>query len=139
MTDTAEGRILMSDKRLRKAEAMKHDIPVPPVFGDLDADVTLVCWGSTKGAVLTAMEMLQANGKKVSVLYMNWLYPFPSTEVAAQLARAKRVIDVEQNATAQLATLIRMSTGYEIKEKILKYDGRPLLPEEIIERIGDIT
>lgn len=139
MTDTAEGRVSMSDKRLRKAEAMKHDIPVPPVFGDLDADVTLVCWGSTKGAVLTAMEMLRANGKKVSVLYMNWLFPFPSVEVASVLARAKRVIDVEQNATAQLATLIRMSTGIDIKEKILKYDGRPLLPEEVIERIGDIS
>lgn len=139
MTDTAEGRVIMSDKRLRKAEAMKHDIPVPPVFGDLDADVTLVCWGSTKGAVLTAMEMLRADGKKVSVLYMNWLFPFPSTEVASVLSRAKRVIDIEQNATAQLATLIRMSTGLEIKEKILKYDGRPLLPEEVIERIGDIT
>ena len=42
----------------------------------------------------------------------------------AAFAPSTRIIDVEQNATGQLAALIREHTGILIKEKLLKYDGR---------------
>jgi 2-oxoglutarate ferredoxin oxidoreductase subunit alpha len=135
VTDDADARVAMVDKRMRKIESMKKDIIAPHMYGDADADITLLCWGSTKGAVVTAAEMMRAQGKKVSVMYMNWLFPMPEDTVRDMLQKAKRVIDIEQNATGQLAILIRELTGFDVREKILKYDGRPFLPEEIIERI----
>ena len=49
--------------------------------------------------------------------------------------RAKRVVDVEQNATAQLAYLIRSETGIDITEKLVKVDGRPWFPGEVLEEL----
>ena len=60
------------------------------------------------------------------------LEPFPAEAVTAALASARRVITVEVNATAQLATLIRANTGRPVDGRILKYDGRPFTPEYIL-------
>ncbi|NIO76779.1 MAG: hypothetical protein GTO14_00790 [Anaerolineales bacterium] len=48
------------------------------------------------------------------------------------LGGAKRAIGVEQNYSAQLAGLIRQETGIQLKENILKYDGRPFSPNYIL-------
>ena len=69
-------------------------------------------------------------------VYIPWLFPFPKEGFQQLVAGKKRVIDVEMNATGQLAQLIRLKTGIEITEKLLKYDGRPFFPEEIIEKIS---
>lgn len=135
MTDEAAGRKAMADKRLRKCEAIKKDIMPPTVVGDEDADITFVTWGTTFGIVVSASELLRKQGKKVSVVAYPWIYPFPIEATKSIFAKAKRIIGVEQNATAQLAQLIRTETGIIISETILKYDGRPLLPEEIVEKV----
>ncbi|MCX8008801.1 MAG: 2-oxoacid:acceptor oxidoreductase subunit alpha, partial [Patescibacteria group bacterium] len=62
-------------------------------------------------------------------------YPFPAIQSHKVLSSQTRVIAVEQNATGQLCGLIREHTGFEIKEKFLKYNGRPFYPEEIIEQL----
>lgn len=135
VTDRADKRTAMVDKRLRKVGAIQSAIIKPLQFGDENADITFVTWGTTKGSVLTAMETLRQQGKKIAAVTFPWLYPFPIEETKSILANAKRVIDVEQNATGQLAYLIRAETGIDIGEKLLKYDGRPWLPEEIVERV----
>jgi len=38
---------------------------------------------------------------------------------------------VENNMEGQLGNLIREKTGFDIKDKILKFDGRPFFSEEI--------
>jgi len=47
-------------------------------------------------------------------------------------------VDVENNYTAQLASLIREKTGIEIQHKILKYDGRPFYPNFIYKSLRTI-
>jgi len=54
------------------------------------------------------------------------------------LINAKKVIAIENNASGQFANLIKLETGFEIKNKILKYDGRPFSVEEVTRRIKDI-
>jgi len=136
VTDRADTRIAMTEKRRRKAKAIESGI-MPPVYaGDEQADITLVTWGTTKGSVITAMEILRSQGKKVGVITYPWIYPFPVAETKKLFAAAKRIIDVEQNATGQLARLIMSETGIEITEKLLKFDGRPWLPEEIVSKLG---
>lgn len=135
VTEAAAVRKAMSDKRLKKQTAIAKDVRPPVSYGDPDAEFTFVTWGSTRGPVLDAMKLLQAKGKKVRVVHFPWIFPFPSEEAMKLLAPSTRLIDVEQNATGQMASLIREHTGILIKEKILKYDGRPFFPEEIVEHV----
>ena len=122
-------RTAMVDRRLKKIAAIRKIMMPPVVYGDQSAKTVIVTWGSTLGPVLQAMK------KSARIIHFPWLYPFPRDATRELLTGATRVIDIEQNATGQLASLIRAETGIEIVEKLLKYDGRPWLPEEIIERI----
>ncbi|MBI3576717.1 2-oxoacid:acceptor oxidoreductase subunit alpha [Candidatus Gottesmanbacteria bacterium] len=136
VTEKAQGRAKMVEKRLRKLAAIQKMVPPPTVYGDADAEVSLVTWGSMKGPVLEAMQnsKFKIQNERANVIHYTWLYPFPTEVTQKLLAGKKRIIDVEQNATGQLASLIREYTGIEITEKLLKYDGRPWFPEEILER-----
>lgn len=134
VTDKADTRKAMADKRARKVDAMQTDI-MPPVYtGDENPDVLFVTWGTSRGPAVSAARLLRESGKKVAVLSYPWLYPFPVKDTVSYLAKAARTIIVEQNSTGQLAKLIRMETGTDIAEKFLKYDGRPWYPEEIVEK-----
>lgn len=135
VTEKPESRVAMAAKRMKKFEAMKKDMPAPEVIGDADAEITFVTWGSTRGPVLEAMKLLN---KKSRLIHFSWLYPFPAESVMQLLSPATRIIDVEQNATGQLASLIREHTGILIKEKLLKNDGRVWYPEEIVEKVGSV-
>lgn len=135
VTDSIAGRTAMAQKRLNKFEAMKKDIRPPAVYGDKKADITFVSWGSSRGPVIDAMTMLKEKHVSSRLVHFTWMYPFPSDATTQLLQDSKRIIDVEQNATGQLASLIREHTGIEIKEKILKFDGRPFYPEDIVEKV----
>ena len=47
--------------------------------------------------------------------------------------KGKKFFMVEQNSTAQLGQLIKEQVGFSFSEAILKYDGRPFYPNEIVE------
>ncbi len=138
VTEEKAMRTSMVDKRLKKFTAIAKDMMAPKVFGDSEAEITFVSWGTTRGPVLEAIKLLQSKGKKVQLVHFSWLYPFPSEATLKLLSPLTRIIDVEQNAMGQLAALIREHTGILIKEKFLKYDGRPFFPEEIVERVSGI-
>lgn len=139
LTENAGARMAIVEKRLRKFEAMKKDWQAPRIYGDDNAEITFITWGSTKGSVIEAMKLLKAKGKTCRVLHFTWMYPFPVDFVAPLLSFQSRYIDVEQNATGQFASLVKEHTGFEIQEKLLKYDGRPWYPEEIVERVNSNT
>lgn len=134
-TEKAEMRKVMAEKRLKKYEAIKRDI-MPPSIWEVDgAEITFVCWGSSKGPVLEAAKLLRASGKKVNIVHYSWLYPFPSEQTVQALSRGGRIIAVENNSTGQLVSLIREHTGIVIGEKLLKFDGRPFYPEDIVAHV----
>jgi 2-oxoglutarate ferredoxin oxidoreductase subunit alpha len=51
------------------------------------------------------------------------------------LQDARQVVGVEGNATGQLAGLIRQKTGFEIQQRVNRYDGLPITPEYILRRL----
>lgn len=136
VTEKSAGRIAMADKRLKKFTAIAKDVVPPMVYGDAEAEFTFITWGSTRGPALDAVKLLQEKGKKAKLVHFSWIYPFPTEAAMKLLSPATRLIDVEQNATGQLAALIREHTGILIKEKLLKYDGRPFFPEEIVDYVS---
>jgi 2-oxoglutarate/2-oxoacid ferredoxin oxidoreductase subunit alpha len=136
VTEDPKLRVEMATKRLNKFKAIEKDIFAPVVYGDDKPELTLVTWGSTTGPVLEAMKTLQGKGKKVRVVQYQWMYPFPAAQTKELLTNAGRVVDIEQNSTAQLTSLIAEFAQIEIKDTVLKFDGRPFYPEEIVEKLG---
>jgi len=134
-----DNRIAMHDKRFRKFENMKKELPPPKLEGSKDADVTIIAWGSTYGCVKEAERLLSKDGIKSNHLHIVFASPLHDKEIAEVIKSAKNVVIVENNKTGQLAGIIREQTGLEIKNKILKYDGRAFFPEEIYEKIKGIV
>jgi 2-oxoglutarate ferredoxin oxidoreductase subunit alpha len=69
------------------------------------------------------------------VLQFNELCPFPVQAATSALSKTKKNIVIENNATGQLAHLIRAETGIKVSGNILKFDGRPFSPTYIAEEV----
>ncbi|MBU1326829.1 2-oxoacid:acceptor oxidoreductase subunit alpha [Patescibacteria group bacterium] len=128
-------RVAMVEKRAKKLRAVEADIMPPTVYGDPKADIALVGWGSTKGPILEAVRLLTARGRPVRYLHFPWVYPFPAEAAKKLLEGVGRIIYIENNSTAQFASLMYEHTGIKAHDTILKYDGRPFYPEEIVEKL----
>jgi 2-oxoglutarate ferredoxin oxidoreductase subunit alpha len=138
ITEDAQNRILMMEKRMEKLELAAREIPSErkvSIVGPADADVTLVGWGSVKGTVMDVIEALADEGVRARFVQVRLMRPFPVKEVAEALAGAKRLVLVENTYSGQLGGLIREMTGIEIPQQILKYDGRPFSEEELLEAV----
>jgi 2-oxoglutarate ferredoxin oxidoreductase subunit alpha len=79
---------------------------------------------------------MRSNGEKVAMLHFSQVWPLVPGQFMGHLQEAKQVISIEGNATGQLARLIRRETGFEIKKKVLRYDGLPLTPESILRELN---
>jgi 2-oxoglutarate/2-oxoacid ferredoxin oxidoreductase subunit alpha len=138
ITEGIDNRIAMMRKRMEKLETAAREIPESfkwKLHGPPRADLTLVGWGSTKGAILDAMSELEAEGRSVNFLQVRLMRPFPASAVERILAEAGTTVLVEANYTAQLGALIREQTGVAMHHRVLKYDGRPFSRNEVVEGI----
>lgn len=136
-TEEVEIRNKMVNKRNLKFDTLSKEaesVPLP-IYGDLNSETAVISWGSNKGPILQA---LQTSDRKFSFLHLNRLWPFPKKQMIDFLVHKSRLIDIECNSTAQLASLVREQTGVDIKQRLLKYDGRPFYPEEIKEKIDSL-
>jgi len=134
ITESAEVRKNMVQKRLRKMEEIIQDTVPPKLFGSEDYKYLIVTWGSTQLIVKEALEKL---GKKdVAMLHFSQVYPVP-TIAKEYFDKAEKLIFLEQNATGQFANLIRLTfDNVDTKNRILKYDGFAFSVEEVIEAIS---
>ncbi len=135
VTEEKDMRIAMVEKRMKKLETLAKELPQPELVGPAHATITLVGFGSTKGPILEAIEMLREKKVKVNYLQITYLHPFPSDTVKRILSSAKLPLVIENNHDAQLTGLIRERTGVTIPKTITKYDGRPFSAIEIVKSI----
>jgi 2-oxoglutarate ferredoxin oxidoreductase subunit alpha len=135
--ESSANRIAQVDKRARKLESARQELTGAQVYGNPKAKKTIVAWGSTKGPILDALATMK-HGDEFKLLHLNIIWPFPTEAVTKVLERSKKVILMENNATGQLGNIIAQETGFEIRQKFLKYDGRPLFPEEIRQHLYNL-
>ncbi len=135
-------RIKMMDKRMNKLELADKEIPLDQkvkVFGPQNADVTILGWGSTKGAILDALDELKAAGITANFLQIILANPFPVEFVKQFLGKAKKKVAVEMNYDGQMANVVREKTGIEMDAKVLKYQGRPITKDEVVEGVRKVV
>ena len=122
----------MQNKRLRKFKEMEKEVDkleAIKVYGKKTAKKAIVCWGSTKGPAKEAAENLG-----IKMVQPVILEPFPEKQIKKALKGVEKLILVETNAIGQLEKVLNCY-GIKINQKILKYNARPFLPEEIEEKI----
>jgi 2-oxoglutarate ferredoxin oxidoreductase subunit alpha len=131
-----DNRVQQMDKRMRKIDLAMSEMRAPAVYGPKKADTTFVAWGSTYGPARETVDTLNENGEKANLIHFTDLWPFPEEKTLSLLKDVKRLVNVESNGTAQFATLLRGQTGVKVDHNILRYDGQPLSPDYILERLG---
>jgi 2-oxoglutarate ferredoxin oxidoreductase subunit alpha len=138
-----DNRTRIMTKRMMKLETAAREIPVEEKLNFFQsakkqADLTIVSWGSTKGAILDAMKLLERDGFGVEFLQIRLASPFPTEAVRDRLLRAKLLVDIEQNYSGQMAAVIAEKTMIEIKNRIVKFNGRPISRDEVYLAIRQI-
>jgi len=135
-TEDAEKIKIMQDKRMRKEKYLIEEIEgdkCVKVYGNESASTALVCLGSNKGVSIEVAENFD-----LKVIHPVVLSPFPKRELQESLNGVQTLVCVENNSTGQLARLINRY-GFNVDERILKYDGRPFSLDELEERLKELV
>lgn len=114
---------------------MGDDSIPPALYGPENYRHLIVCWGSTLGCVREALAL--SGRADTAVLHFSQIYPLHG-ETAAYLERAKTKMIIENNATSQFGTLVKIHTGVDFDRRILKYNGMPFMVEEIVDAITSL-
>ena len=128
-------RRAMMEKRMRKVSGIEAAVPPPELSGPSDAEVTLMGWGSTKGVIEEACEMLGDQGVSANQLQVRWLVPLHGDAILDILKTSQRTIIVENNYSGQFARYLRSETSFVPDGCIRKYDGEPFMPHHIVEAV----
>ncbi len=129
------------EKRARKLELAAREIPLEDklqVYGDPQSALTMVSWGSNKGAILEALDGLLAQGIPARLIQVHLLWPFPTQEISALLETADPVVVVESNQSGQFAQILSGQTCRYVDHLVLKYNGRPMTCGEVFRALRDI-
>jgi 2-oxoglutarate ferredoxin oxidoreductase subunit alpha len=126
------------DKRCRKYFTAAALLDGIKYHGNVTSGTVLVGWGSTKGAILDAMDFLRArDGVELGFLQVLFMSPFPSKLVKERL-EGKRVVLIENNRGAQLGSLIKEHAQIRPDHTILRFDGRAFNADELYKRIKEV-
>lgn len=139
-SEVAENRQAQMDKRHRKLENLKFQNPIYKNAKHEEADLLVVGFNSTRGAIEEMMPRLEEDGIKVNHAHVRLIHPFPTKAMQEMVDSAKKVIVVENNSTGQLANIMKMNLGNLDKiNNVLKYNGNPFLPSEIYTKCKELV
>lgn len=130
-------RRAMMEKRQRKIAGIEASVPPPEIVGPRDAEVTLIGWGSTKGVIEEAIELLADQGIAANHLQIRWMVPLHGDAIVEQLRGARHTIMIENNFSGQFARYLRSETGFAADGHIRKYDGEPFMPHHLVEAVKE--
>ncbi|MEW6730116.1 MAG: 2-oxoacid:acceptor oxidoreductase subunit alpha [Acidobacteriota bacterium] len=131
-----ENHMRMVKLRAEKLERIAQDIPDVEVFGKPEGKLLVVGWGSTYGAIVSAVESMQERGKSISAIHLRYLNPFPKN-LGDVLSRFERVIVPELNL-GQLCLLLRAK--YLIDAiSYPKVKGKPFQISELVRQFEPLV
>jgi len=141
ISEDPTNRVLQMDRRQQKLASIRTDLDeegsLQTYYGPDDADYGIITFGSQQGTVEEAVERLNEGGQAVRALSVTELEPLPETEIVEFLDGVDEALVVEMNATGQLRGHIQrhLGTGGEKLTSLLKYNGNPFEPHEIVEGV----
>ncbi len=133
-----EDHTAMMEKRFRKLDTAASEIPAPQRYGDEDADIGIIGWGSTEGAIQEAIDRAREKGYKVASLHPRILSPLPDRTIRDFIRSVKKVIVPECNYSGQLANLLGAKYGLQAI-RVNKFGGIPFTAGEILRAIEEVS
>ena len=134
ITESFDMRVQMHEKRLNKAKLMEEDIVQPYVVGNKDEKNLIIAWGSTYGV----LNELIADKPDWTLMHFEQVYPLP-LGLEERLAKAEKIVVIENNATGQFANLLQMTYGIKLPKRILKYNGEPFFIDELEVKFTEVS
>lgn len=135
ITESAEVRTNMVEKRWRKNHGILEEMSSPKILPDENKKEYLISWGSNFHVVEEARKRLSQNGRDLGHIHFSELYPLKKNIIPPKLVKNARFICIENNSTAQLSRLLKTEANLNIQYHVLKYDGRPFTPQKLAEQI----
>ncbi len=134
--------------RSLKLAAFQKTLTLPEVYGDVDGDLLVIGWGSTKGVIEEAVEQLRAEGQAVASLHLTYLQPMASgigdimkhyrQVMTVEMNWGDRVddelIDMENRRYSSLAWLLRARYLVDV-DCWTEVQGQPLKPRSVARAI----
>ena len=133
-----EDHTAMMEKRYRKLITAAEELPKPQRYGDEDATVGIIGWGSTEGTIQEAVDRARAKGYKVASLHPKILSPLPDRAIREFIRSVKTVIVPECNYSGQLANLLGAKYGLQAI-RVNKFGGIPFTAGEILRAIEEVS
>ncbi len=126
----ADNHHRMTVLRQQKIAGIAKDIPDLDTFGPESGDLLLLGWGSTYGALRSAAERLQAEGKSVAHAHLRYLFPFPAN--TGELLRRYKTVLIPELNLGQLWFVIR---GTYLVDAVSygRVRGKPFRISEIVD------
>jgi 2-oxoglutarate ferredoxin oxidoreductase subunit alpha len=110
-------RVKMMDKRMSRLDLILKEIPDEQQAKSFGVEeYTIISWGSAKGPILDALQMLKEEGISIGFIQLKLMHPFPTDYVNFLLKDAKTIIDIEANHSAQLGKLFKQNTGRDVEK-----------------------
>lgn len=138
ITEDLEVRVAMVDKRNRKYDGLVAEVVPPAYNGPEFPDVLFVGWGSTKGAIHEAAAELRAQGRNAATLHFPQVWPLCPEQFLQYFRKARQVVLVEGNSTAQFRGILQVQSGFRVEQIILRYDGLPITAAYILQKYSQL-
>jgi 2-oxoglutarate ferredoxin oxidoreductase subunit alpha len=133
-----EDHTAMMEKRFRKLDTAAEELPKPQRYGDEDATIGIIGWGSTEGTIQEAVDRARAKGYKVASLHPRILSPLPDRTIRDFIHSVQKVIVPECNYSGQLANLLGAKYGLQAI-RVNKFGGIPFTAGEILRAIEEVS
>ena len=132
-TEDKATAVKMRQKRAKKLNKAIKLCPQPIFLGSPSAKKLIISWGSTKGPILQALSQIK-NQKSFAFLHLRTLWPI-NPNLKLLIKPFKKIIVIENNQSGQLTQLLKSQFNFNPHHLILKFDGRPFFPGELISKL----
>jgi len=119
----------MVNTRQAKVDYVSNFLPELKVEGDENADMLVIGWGGTHGHLMTAVNNMNKDGKKIALAHFNYINPLPKNTVEV-IQRYKKVVVCELNS-GQFATFLRSKVPAVEFLQYNKVQGQPFTVAEL--------
>jgi 2-oxoglutarate ferredoxin oxidoreductase subunit alpha len=127
----------MTEKRFQKLELARQAAPPPHAYGDQDAEIGILCWGSTWGVVVEAIDLARQKGLKVAALAPRMLWPLPDQQIKPFLQSKRVVLVPETNYSGQFAQLVRARYLADVRS-VNEFGGGAFTVARMLEEIEGV-
>jgi 2-oxoglutarate ferredoxin oxidoreductase subunit alpha len=133
----AANHMRMTEKRFQKFELARDNAPPAHYYGDPDSDIGIVCWGSSCGVVVEAIDVLAQKGIKAAAMAPRMVWPLPDKQLLPFMELKRVVLVPEMNYTGQLAQLMRARYLRDLVS-VTDYSGGVFTVERLVQEIEGV-